>query len=218
MLKSFLVLELPVFYYPAMHYNAYRGIAILILSVCYIREPWLNRLISPKIMSQLISPWPGSLHYTARRSNSRRTSPDFGWKARGMCVSGICDTKPAMSLKQSSLKPNLLQSVYRNSCTVCWLVPNLGWTLAYFSREQNFSARDVSHFLLEHNEICHIRGLVSWNLFPKFCELVRWSCDTMRKHASVLHWCTRFTLIYCIMSPVAVSNNLCSSFVGFRSC
>jgi len=109
-------------------------------------------------MSQLISPGPGSLHYTARQSNSRRTSPDFGWKARGMCKSGICDTKPAMSLKQSSLEPNLLQSVYRNSCTVCWLVTNLGWTLAYFSREQNFSVRDVSHFLLEHNEICHIRG------------------------------------------------------------
>jgi len=48
MLKSFLytvVLELPVFYYQAMHYSAYRGIAIVILSVCYIREPWLNRLM-----------------------------------------------------------------------------------------------------------------------------------------------------------------------------
>ena len=48
MLKSFLytvVLELPVFYYQAMHYSAYRGIAILILSVCYISEPWLNRLM-----------------------------------------------------------------------------------------------------------------------------------------------------------------------------
>jgi len=32
----------------------------------------------------------------------------------GICKSGICDTKPAISLKRSSLEPNLLQSVYRN--------------------------------------------------------------------------------------------------------
>jgi len=29
--------------------------------------------------------------------------------------SGICDTKPAISLKRSSPEPNLLQSVYGNS-------------------------------------------------------------------------------------------------------
>jgi len=31
-----------------------------------------------------------------------------------MYKSGICDTKPATSLKRSSLEPKLLQSVYRN--------------------------------------------------------------------------------------------------------
>jgi len=39
--------------------------------------------------------------------------------------SGTCDTKPSVSLKQSSLEPNLLQSVYRNSCTAYRLVTNL---------------------------------------------------------------------------------------------
>jgi len=29
-----------------------------------------------------------------------------------MHKSGICDTEPAISLKQSSLEPNVLQSVY----------------------------------------------------------------------------------------------------------
>jgi len=38
---------------------------------------------------------------------------------------GICDTKPAISLKQSSLEPNLLQSVYRYSCMAYRLVTNL---------------------------------------------------------------------------------------------
>jgi len=39
-----------------------------------------------------------------------------------MYKSGICSTKPAISLKRSNLEPNLLQSVCRNSCTACWLV------------------------------------------------------------------------------------------------
>jgi len=37
-----------------------------------------------------------------------------------MYKSGICSTKPAISLKRSNLEPNLLQSVCRNSCTACW--------------------------------------------------------------------------------------------------
>jgi len=38
---------------------------------------------------------------------------------------GICDTKPVMSLKRSSLEPNLLQNIYRNSCTAYRLLINL---------------------------------------------------------------------------------------------
>jgi len=34
-----------------------------------------------------------------------------------MYKSDMCDTKPAISLKRSILEPDLLQSVYRNSCT-----------------------------------------------------------------------------------------------------
>jgi len=42
-----------------------------------------------------------------------------------LCASGICDTKPAISLNQSSLEPKLLQRVYRNSFTAYRLVTNL---------------------------------------------------------------------------------------------
>jgi len=42
-----------------------------------------------------------------------------------MYKSGICDTKPAISLKRSSLQLKLLQSVYRNSYTAYQLVTNL---------------------------------------------------------------------------------------------
>jgi len=34
-----------------------------------------------------------------------------------MYKSGICDTKPAISLKRSGLDPKLLESVHRNTCT-----------------------------------------------------------------------------------------------------
>jgi len=49
----------------------------------------------------------------------------FSDRRRGMCESGIFDTKPAISLKRSSLEPKLLQSVYRNSYTAYRLVTNL---------------------------------------------------------------------------------------------
>jgi len=42
-----------------------------------------------------------------------------------MYKSGICDTKPAISLKGSGLEPKLLPNVYRNSCTAYRLVTNL---------------------------------------------------------------------------------------------
>jgi len=38
--------------------------------------------------------------------------------------SGICDTKPESSLKQSKIEPSLLQSVYRNSYMAHRLVTN----------------------------------------------------------------------------------------------
>jgi len=44
----------------------------------------------------------------------------------GMFKSGICDTKPAISLKRSSLEPKLLLIIVcRNSCTAYRLVTNL---------------------------------------------------------------------------------------------
>jgi len=61
-----------------------------------------------------------------------------------MCKSGICDTKPAISLKRSSLRPNLLQSVYKNSCAVCGEKSgDLRWTLAYYGARRNLATSGV---------------------------------------------------------------------------
>jgi len=51
----------------------------------------------------------------------------FWVKDEGVCMykSGICDTKPAISLTRSILEPKLLQNVHRNSCTAYRLVTNL---------------------------------------------------------------------------------------------
>jgi len=46
----------------------------------------------------------------------------LGERQGGMYKSGICDTKPAISQKRSSLEPRLLQSVYRNSLMAYRLV------------------------------------------------------------------------------------------------
>jgi len=45
----------------------------------------------------------------------------------GMYKSGICDTKPCSDISETkqSLEPNLLQSVYRKSCTAYRLTTNL---------------------------------------------------------------------------------------------
>ena len=45
-----------------------------------------------------------------------------------MCKSGVCDTKPAISLKRCSLESKLLQSVYRKLCTA-YRSGNLAWPI-----------------------------------------------------------------------------------------
>jgi len=114
---------------------------------------------------------PGSLHYTAHRSNFRGTFPNFGWKRRGMYKSGICDTKPPISLKRSSLEPKLLQSVYRNSCTAYRLVTNLvtqGELWPTFPGSKIFPQRISRTFCRSVTKFGHVRGLANGNLFPEF--------------------------------------------------
>jgi len=65
-----------------------------------------------------------------------------------MYTNCICDTKLAISLKRSCLEPNLLQSVYRNSCTTYRLMTNLVtqrelWPT--FSGEHKFSTAYILH-------------------------------------------------------------------------
>jgi len=43
-----------------------------------------------------------------------------------MCKGGICDTKPAISLKRSGLEPKLLQSVY-TGCLALLKILEIYW-------------------------------------------------------------------------------------------
>jgi len=75
-----------------------------------------------------------------------------------MYKSGICDTKPARSLKRSGLQPKLLQNVQRNSCTAYRLVTNLVnqdelWPT--FPGAFSFHNGYLAHFLSERDEIWH---------------------------------------------------------------
>ena len=98
-------------------------------------------------------------------------------KDEGYVQSGICDTKPAISLKRSGLEPKLLQSVYRNLCTAYRLVTNLetsGDELWPTFWEQNFSTTDISHtFCRSATKFGNVGGLANRNLFPEFGEV--WS-------------------------------------------
>jgi len=75
-----------------------------------------------------------------------------------MYKSDICDTKPAISMKGSSLEPKLLytQSVCRNSCTTYRLMTNLmteGELWPTFPPSKFIRNGYLSHFLSERNEI-----------------------------------------------------------------
>jgi len=74
-----------------------------------------------------------------------------------MYKSGICNTKPVVSLKRSSLEPKLLQTVYRNLCTrlcidwwqVWWSKANFG---LLFRGAKFFRKGYLAHFLSERDK------------------------------------------------------------------
>jgi len=90
-----------------------------------------------------------------------------------MYKSGICDTKPAVSLK-----PKFVQSVYRNSCTAYRLV-TLCELWPTFPESKIFPQGISPHFLSEHDEIWQHWGLANDNLFPKIREC--WTGDPVTK-------------------------------------
>jgi len=97
--------------------------------------------------------------------------------------SGIWDTKPVISLKRSSLEPNLLKSVYRNSCTayrIDWW--HIWWPSVNFSlitREANSQLTNISHTSCRSaTKFGSDRGLANRSLFPQFREL--WSGGPVR--------------------------------------
>jgi len=98
----------------------------------------------------------------------------LGERRGGMYKSGICDTKPSISVKRSSLEPKLLPSVYRNSCAAYRLVTNLvtrGELWPTFSGSRIFPQR-ISRTLFCRSAIIW-QCLANRNLFPEFREL--WS-------------------------------------------
>jgi len=108
-----------------------------------------------------------------------------------MYKSGICDTKPVISLKRSSLEPKLLHNVYRNLCTAYWLT-NLVTSVNFrlLSRNQIFPTTDIPHvFCRSATKFGRVRGSCQSKLIPRISwTLFRGSRDTMRRHTSVIHW------------------------------
>jgi len=106
-----------------------------------------------------------------------------------MCKSGICDTKPATSLKRDSLVPKVLQSVYRNSCTTYRLVPNLvtyGELWPTFPGAKFFHRGYRAHFFVDAKR--NLAALGVWPMetyFPNFVNFGPGSRDTMRRHAPI---------------------------------
>jgi len=89
-------------------------------------------------------------------------------RRRGICKSGICDTKSSITLKRSSLEPKLLQSVYIQPYrhTAYQLVTNLetyGKLWPTF-RGQNFS-QWISRTFCRRTNFCRVRGMANRNLF-----------------------------------------------------
>jgi len=101
-----------------------------------------------------------------------------------MYKSGICGTKPAISYLWN--KTVYMQSYYRVSTKT--RVRSIDWWQIWWPRvnfgplfwEQIFYSGYLAHFLWEHNEIWPSYDM---NLGPG-------SRDTMRRHASIFHWCT----------------------------
>jgi len=90
------------------------------------------------------------------RSDARGTSANVGWETRGklMSKSGICDTKPAISLKRSSLEPKLLQSIYRNTYVYGISIGDKFWQW----RIQRFSLEWATWRAREHQPITRVWG------------------------------------------------------------
>jgi len=115
-----------------------------------------------------------------------------------MYKSGICDTKPAISLKRSSLdsRAKLTTESHRVSIDtrvrpIDWW--QIWWTLAYFSGEQLFHNGYLEFlriFSWSATIFRRVRGLANRNLFPEFREL--WSggsvipCADMHQY-SLMH-------------------------------
>ena len=139
-----------------------------------------------------------------------------------MCKSGICDTQPVICLKRSS------QSYYRVSIES--RVQPIDWWQIWRARVfgllfsgSKFSHKGyLAHFLSERDEIWQCWGSgqstrisrISWTF-------VRGSLETMRRHASVLHWYTlkwfldnfpMFADNFSVLSINCVARGLCQAF------
>ena len=115
-----------------------------------------------------------------------------------MCRSGICDRKPVIFLKRSSLEPNLLQSVYRKLCMVYRLVTNLMTYRQLFLEQKLFHNSILHPFCQSTTKFGRIREslpestLISRPIETYSLNFVNFRPgyrDTMQRHASVFHCC-----------------------------
>jgi len=142
----------------------------------------------------------GSLHYTAHRSNSLGASPTLGWKTRGLYKSGVCDTKPAISLKRSSLEPKLLHSVYRNSCTAYRLLTDLNLVIygvnfyLLFLGAKFFHKRYLADFCPSATRFGRVTAFGAWPIktyslnFVNFDPVVPWYHAATCISPSIIKW------------------------------
>ena len=131
-----------------------------------------------------------------------------------MHTSSICDTKPAISLKRSSLEPNLVKGVYRNSCTAYQLVTSLA------TGGNIFLNGYLAQFLSERDEIWQCYGSGQSKLIPKFRKL--WSggpvtpCSNMHQFftdALVKWFSDNFRMFADSFSVLSISTALSKDYV-----
>jgi len=97
-------------------------------------------------------------------------------------------------MKRSNLRPKLLHGVYGNYCTAYRLVTNLViWRELWptFPGSKVFPQRIYrTPFVRERRNLATLGVWPIESYFANFVNFAPGSRDTMRRHASVIHWCT----------------------------
>jgi len=174
-----------------MHLSAKRGIAIvsLILSVCVLR----SCAVIKQINLFRKGTWLTALHCWSIST--------LGEHLQILETMGVC-AKVAFAIQnqrclwnEAVYSQSYYRVVYRNSCTAYGNSGDLRRTLTYFFRGSIiYNSRHLANYLSERHKIWQRWGYGQSKIIPQILwTFVRgWQGprDTMRRHASVLHWYT----------------------------